>query len=406
MTHPADRLAFDRAIVAQPVWNRFDTAREAAGLADNVLLHAGPPFTDPAMIPVPVMNSAMVAAVYEGLARDFDQAQAMILAKEITLQPAQDHGIVVPLAAVISASMPLHSVYDAWRGRIRCFAPINGGPRPSLRLGHCDTSVLGHIRWLNTAVRDVLQDGIGEGVGLVALAVDGLKAGDDCHGYTPAAGAALVREIHARHRGPIPEDVAAFLASAPSLFLNLWMAATKVMMRSAEGTAGSGLITAAGGNGREVGIQIAGSPGKWFTFEAEPPNGDLGDHAPERALGAIGDSAIVDCFGLGAMAFRHVPAQRQAMAGFLPQDFAELSDELGLGSHPNFRGLDQRFGCSVRQVAKIKAGPLISLGVIDKQGELGRLGGGIYKVPLALCKMAGSGLENSDAPEGPHHLSS
>ena len=314
MTHPADRLAFDRAIAAQPVWNRFDTARDAVGLAENVLLHAGPAFTDPGQITTPVLNSACVAAVYEGLARGFDEARGMIRAREIKMQPAQDHGVVVPLAAVVSASMPLHSVYDAWRGRIRCFVPINGGPRPSLRLGLCEEAVLDHIRWLNTVVRDVLQDGIGEGIGLVALAAEGLRAGDDCHGHTPAAGAALAQEIHGRSRKPVPEDVATFLASAPSLFLNLWMAATKVMMRSAEGTPSSGLITAAGGNGREMGIQIAGIPGQWFTAVAQPPVGDLGDHPPKRALGAIGDSAIVDCFGLGAMAFRHVPQQLSAMS--------------------------------------------------------------------------------------------
>ena len=30
--HPADRLAFDKAMVTQPVWNRFNTARDAVNL--------------------------------------------------------------------------------------------------------------------------------------------------------------------------------------------------------------------------------------------------------------------------------------------------------------------------------------------------------------------------------------
>ena len=62
MTHPADQLAFDRAMVTQPVWNRFDTAGDALGLAQNVLLHAGPAFPDPEAITQPVLNSAAVAA--------------------------------------------------------------------------------------------------------------------------------------------------------------------------------------------------------------------------------------------------------------------------------------------------------------------------------------------------------
>ena len=157
--HPADRLAFDRAMVTQPVWNRFNTARDALRLPDNVLLHAGPPFEEIAHVPAPILNSACVAAVYEELAPDFDQAEAMIRAGEILLKPAQDHDVVTPLAAVVSASMPLHAVYDAWRGEQRVFAPINGGNRPSLRLGLRSEAVLDHIRWLNTRVLDVLEQG-------------------------------------------------------------------------------------------------------------------------------------------------------------------------------------------------------------------------------------------------------
>ena len=46
MKRQADRLAFDKAMVTQPVWNRFDTAGDALDLAENVFLHAGPAFDD------------------------------------------------------------------------------------------------------------------------------------------------------------------------------------------------------------------------------------------------------------------------------------------------------------------------------------------------------------------------
>jgi hypothetical protein len=74
------------------------------------------------------------------------------------------------------------------------------------------------------------------------------------------------------------------------------------MMKLAEGVEGSSFITAAGGNGREVGIQVAGLPGHWFTVPAKPPVGTFDVDLPtDRAMGAIGDSAVVDAFGLGAM---------------------------------------------------------------------------------------------------------
>ena len=97
--HPADRLAFDRATVTQPVWNGFERARDVTGIVENVLLHAGPPFPDPGSITRPILNSACVAAVYEGLAADFSAAEAMIGAGEIVLKPAQDVRVVTPLSS-------------------------------------------------------------------------------------------------------------------------------------------------------------------------------------------------------------------------------------------------------------------------------------------------------------------
>jgi len=266
MPHPADKLAFDREMVTQPVWNRFNTAAEALGVAENVLLHAGPAFGDPDEITAPILNSACVAAVWQGLAQGFDRAEAMIRKGEIEMKPAQDHDVVTPLAAVVSADMPLHTIYDAWRGQQRVFTPINAGSRPAMRLGLRSEAVLEHIRWLNTRFLDVLDKGLAEGIALVPLAVTGLMGGDDCHGRTPVATNALIAELKDRTTGGIEdEDALAFMTSSPSLFLNLWMAATKCMMKLAEGVERSSFVTAAGGNGREVGIQISGLPGRWFT---------------------------------------------------------------------------------------------------------------------------------------------
>ena len=160
------------------------------------------------------------------------------------------------------------------------------------------------------------------------------------------------------------------------------------MVKAAEGIEGAGLITAAGGNGHEVGLQIAGLPGKWFTAPAQAPVGDLGAHPASRALGAIGDSALVDCYGLGAMAFRNAPQQREAMAEYLPESFERLTTELPLGRHPYFADLNQGLGLSVHDMQDQSETPVISLGVIDKEGTDGRLGPGIARLPLEACKAA------------------
>jgi hypothetical protein len=147
--HPADEKAFKQLLESLPVWNGIDSAAVALGLDTNVLLHAGPPFASADSISMPILNSACVAAVFEGLAPDFDQAESMIKSGEILLKPAQDHSMVTPLAAVVSASMPLHRVVDLSDPKNTIFAPINGGSRPALRLGVRSEAVLNHIRWLN-----------------------------------------------------------------------------------------------------------------------------------------------------------------------------------------------------------------------------------------------------------------
>lgn len=378
--HQCDRLAFDQAMVTQPVWNRFDLARDVTGIADNVLLHAGPPFTDPSAITRPILNSACVAAVYEGLAPGLDAAERMISSEEILLKPAQDVNVVAPLAAVVSASMPLHSVYDAWRGKHRTYAPINGGNRPSLRLGLKSEAVLDHVRWLNTRCLDVLQGGLAEGIALVPLAVEGLKGGDDCHGRTPVAGAALVRELIDRSPNGVGDDEALeFLKGSPSIFLNLWMAATKLMMSRAEGVSGSGFVTAAGGNGRDVGIQVSAFPGRWYTVPATPPEGAFDvDLPPSRALGAIGDSAVVDAFGLGAM----------AKVGNEPPTSPGSGCGMSVGEHPYFRGTGLKLGISAMTIAESGHAPRVSLGILDCEGETGRLGGGLYQMPVMPFRQA------------------
>jgi hypothetical protein len=336
-----------------------------------------------------------VAAVFEGLAPDFARAEAMFGAGEIQLKPAQDNGVVTPLAGVVSASMPLHSVYDAWRGQQRILAPINGGSGPAIRLGQRSAAALDHLRWINTRFADVLRAGIADGIALVPLAALGLKAGDDCHGRTGAATARLVDEIRDRTPGGVTDAAAlAFMAASPSLFLNLWMAATKLMMRCAEGVDGASLITAAGANGREIGIQVAGLPGRWFTAPADPPRGrfDL-DLPPERALGAIGDSAVIDAFGLGAMAIRHSPAQMAALGTFLPRDADRRIAALTAADHPDFRHFGIRLGTTARAAAATGAGPMIALGILDRLGQAGRIGGGIYDMPASPFAQALRALE-------------
>jgi len=350
------------------------------------------------------MNSTCVAAVFEGIATDFDVAQSMISSGEIKLEPAQNYSVVTPLAAVVSASMPVHRI-DGAGGNGPVYTPINGGSRPSLRLGLRSDAVLNHIRWLNTTFAQLLEESFSKnnlhesGIALLPLAVQGLIGGDDCHGRTVVANKLMMDAVlEPNQRKQLDANTLEFIESSPSLFLNVWMAASKFIMSSVAGIKGASFVTAVAGNGVNVGIQVAGLPGRWFVASANAPVGSFDiDVPPSRAVGAIGDSAVVEGLGLGAMAVRHAPEQLKQFKNHLPENFDSRVNQLLCGEHKAFSALGQKLGLCARTVASLGGTPVVALGIIDKLGEHGRLGAGIYEMPMEPFSKAVEALNAATA---------
>ena len=390
--HPGierDLEVFEAVVAVVPVWDGVAKASDVVG-KDRRLLHAGPPISDPANMARPILNSAALATVYEGWSANPDDGEAMVMSGEIELAAAQDHGVVIPLAGIVSPSMTLQRVRDRNDHSTVAWSPFNGGMVAPMRLGLRDQAVADHWDWLDGVFASAIAPAIDPGCDLIGIARAGLLQGDDCHGRTPAATAALLEELR-----PRLDDAAAvaYLEQSPAFFLNLWMAASKCMLMPAVGATGCAIVTAAAGNGVGSGIQIAGLPGRWFTAPAAPPEGDIAEpYQPDDRLGAIGDSAIVDAFGLGAMAFAFAPEQRRAMAAHLPADALELPGKLLLGVHPGFSDLGLLVGQSASRNAALETSGLISLGILDKGGKGGRIGGGIYRPPVGIYQAASDAL--------------
>ena len=382
--HAADRTALDKLLKVDPEWYGMGLTSRLTGCKPNVLLHAGPPFVDPVQITRPILNSACVAAVYEKLAKNFDIARERILGGEIVLHAAQDYRVVTPLASVVSASMQLQIIRDRQQPDHAIYAPLNGGNGAAMRLGICDDATLSHLRWLNEELAGFLGVQLPEPVPLVAVAAKALRQGDDCHGRTPVATRILTERLAELYE--LNSNTRDFLDQGPSFFLNLWMAACKCMLMSAEGLAGSSLVIAAGGNGAQTGIKVAGLPDTWFTVKAAPPSGKFDDLdlPPTRALGAIGDSAIVDTLGFGAMAMNFAPEQQKSLQEFLPANGLSLPALLLSVMDSKFGDLEVRVGLLARTVVESNNLPVISLGILDIEGQLGRLGGGVYTPPKDL----------------------
>ena len=387
LSHAADTESISRILRVKPVWRAMRTAGEAVNLPDTTLLHAGPAFSHPSQIVQPVLNSAKVALVFNGAAQDFEEAAQLVLSGAITLEPAQDYDVVTPLAAVVSSKMLLHCIEDDSDPNVRSFAPINGGNGPAPRLGLCSKAALEHLIWLHNSLGPALAQVCEDGITLLDIAAGALLEGDDCHGRTPVGTRLLLEKIRPQLMSqPDSGKCLSFVEDSPSFFLNLWMAASKAILLGARGAPESSLIITAAGNGRETGIQVAGLPGKWFTAPASPPHGDFDVDLPHsRALGAIGDSAIVDILGFGAMAMSFSIPQQKNLGHFLPRDGLSTGGLLTSSPHPAFAELGLCVGLTVRKWLAADRQPLVSLGILDNSGEVGRLGGGIFEQPRSLA---------------------
>ncbi len=362
----ADRTALALMHAVEPAWRGVALARDAMDFPERTILHAGPP-VDLGRIARPILNSAVMAALLEAWAADAAEAEAMILSGAIRLAPAQDHGVMVPLAAVLSPNMAAQVVVDLADPRRRVLAPINGGMAKAQRLGLAGPDILAHLRWINGNLAATLSIVADRDIPLLPIADAALAAGDDCHGRTVAGSRLVIEAIAPRLGNDTLERH--FLDGAPGLFLNLWMAAAKLIASAAE-IPGSSLITAMGANGVDAGVQLGGRPGHWFTAPAEPPEGTLVDGVtPDDRLGAIGDSALVDALGFGAMLTDHAGLTR---ARLFPR------------THTAFALSRARVGLPVAALMAAGAGPRIALGILDRAGQRGRIGGGIYTPPPAL----------------------
>ena len=397
MLTDADHHAAQALTAVEPAWTAMRTAADALGLRTRTLLHCGPP-ADPAHALVqPVLNSAAVACVFEGWADDLDEALALVRSGAIRFEPAQDRLVATPMAAVVSPSMRLIEIADLHGGARRCHAPINGGGHggsPAPRYGRRAPECVEFLRFLNGEVAELLDDAATEPLPWLPLVDHALGGGDDTHLRHVAAHARLVDTLDARrgakHAGTKAE---AFIREWPFFHLNFWMAAVRCLLDGASGVESSSLVTAFGGNGETFGLQVSGRPGRWFTARATPPIGRLRDgFAAVDTTGALGDSAVIEAFGLGALAHRYAPRMRELHAGHRHDDLLALPAKLLAVEHPRLPRSRARVGLVARNVVARGATPVVELGIVDRDGEAGGLGAGLYRPPLAPFEEACAAL--------------
>jgi hypothetical protein len=384
----------------QPVLVDVVPAREVidvlAGDA-KVLLHAGPPITFEQMTP-PMQASCVGAALFEGWAQTEVEARAL-LANDVTFSPCHHHDAVGPMGGITSANMAVLVVENTVGGN-RAYCTMNEGIGKVLRFGAYDGEVITRLEWM----RDILGPSLAQalrltkgGFALTPLFSRAITMGDEFHQRNIAASALFAKEMApllARiglDRSTLA-DVLQFLSDTDQFFLNLAMAACKSVMDAAATIEEGSIVTAMTRNGKDFGIRVSGLGDQWFTAPVNTPRGlYFTGYSQEQACPDLGDSAILETFGLGGMSMIAAPGVTRFVGAGGFSDALATSEEMAeivVGYNSNlpiptwdFQGAP--LGIDIRKVVATSITPVINTGIASLEPGVGQIGAGTVRAPLA-----------------------
>jgi hypothetical protein len=374
----ANESALARIAAVRPQWIGVREARAALGLEGRVLLHAGPPMREPGQLPPPMLNAAVLSCLHEKWAADEREAREMLASSAVRLEPSFTRSVAIPLAAMVSPRTTLAEIGD---GERRYFAFLGTGGGPQQRFGSADPAILEKLKFRETVLAKGFAELLDAPVDLLAIARAAIREGDDLHNRLSSATAILHAVLGTRRAESEPAQAALrTVAQAPLYFLNLWMPACQLMLLAAQGAAGATIVTRLCANGVDIGLQVAGRPGAWFTAPASLVRGPFMKDAPKNPVfgPATGDSGVIDAFGLGGQGLRHAPSLRAALAEFIEADDDARARGMLCAEHPI---LETPFGLDAAAVARGGRSPLLSTGMVSADGR-GLLGRGVCAVPL------------------------
>jgi hypothetical protein len=167
------------------------------------------------------------------------------------------------------------------------------------------------------------------------------------------------------------------------------MAAAKMVLDGWRGLEDSSLVTAISRNGVECGIQLAGTGDRWFTAPSVIPEGGIfPPRTAEDAQPDLGDSAIMEAFGLGGCIAHLAPELTRALAVPLPDAvaagrrqrrfFRYRHDQLSsVASGADGVGI----GLDAQRVLEGEEDVRIHTGIAHRDGRSGWIGIGVARVP-------------------------
>ncbi|MDN3017033.1 DUF1116 domain-containing protein [Paenibacillus sp. BSR1-1] len=400
----ANKLAVERIINSQPVLIGYDQAINCVpGMTKTTILHAGPPITWDKMNG-PMKGAVTGALIFEGLAKDLEEAAELAASGEITFSPCHEHNCVGSMAGVTSASMFMHIVENKTYGNI-AYTNLSEQLAKILRMGANDQSVIDRLIWMRDVFGPILRDAMklnSDGIDLRLMLAQALHMGDECHNRNVAGTTLLIQALapyilQTDYTIEQKKEVLDFVASSDYFSGPTWMAMAKCALDAAHGIENSTIVTTMARNGVEFGIRVSGMAGNtWFTGPAQKVIGPMfAGYKPEDSGLDIGDSAITETYGFGGFAMATAPAIVALVGGTVEEaiGFTTKMKEITTEQNPNvtiplldFMGIPT--GIDVRKVVQTGIMPIINTAIAHKEAGIGMIGAGITHPPVEAFEKA------------------
>lgn len=392
----ANKKALEKILNGKPVVVGLDIAEKVIpGMKKNLILHSGPPITWDRMSG-PTRGAIIGALIYEGMAKNPEEAEKLAASGEIEYAPCHEHSSVGPMAGIVSASMPVWIVKNEEYGNY-AYCTLNEGLGKVLRYGAFSEEVIKRLKWMEEVMYPVLKDAVAKlgKIDLKNLIAQALHMGDEVHNRNRAGTSLLYRiiapaVIETCEIKQNAVDVLNFINGNDHFFLNLSMPAAKATLDAAMNIPNSSVVVALARNGTDFGIRLAGTGEKWFTGAALVPDAlYFPGFTKDDANPDIGDSAITETVGLGGFAIASSPAIVQFVGGSAKDavNYTMAMYEITVGENNmyqipylNFRGTPT--GIDVVKVIERNLTPFIDTGVAHKNPGIGQVGAGVLSAPI------------------------
>jgi len=167
----------------------------------------------------PMQGAVAGIIVYEGWAKDLDEAVELAAGGGVAFHPNHDFGAVGPMTGMTTLSQPLLVVENRSFGN-RAYCTINEGLGKVMRFGGNDAEVLGRLAWLRDVFGPALGAAVREtgGIGLKAIVARGLSMGDEMHQRNLACSSIFLREVAPALAAALKSDVCEIYTDVSGVF--------------------------------------------------------------------------------------------------------------------------------------------------------------------------------------------